>query len=118
MLEINYSFEDTHLSAQRNYYKLKQRDFDGRVTYSKVIVINNLAGTISLFPNNVTDILNVSLGNNKGNYEIKILNSMGQTISKTKNQNKLNLADIIGGIYFVYIVFDNQNTWSGKITKN
>lgn len=43
---------------------------------------------------------------------------MGQTISKTKNQNKLNLADIIGGIYFVYIVFDNQNTWSGKITKN
>jgi hypothetical protein len=115
--ELNYSFEDTHLTEPRNYYKLEQTDFDGHSKYSKVIQINNSLSEISIFPNYVTDVLNISIGNNKGNYQVTILNSIGQIIHNTKNQNNINISNLTSGLYFVYITFDNQNSWSSKIIK-
>ncbi|MBT1704882.1 hypothetical protein [Chryseosolibacter indicus] len=39
----SYSFDDSHtFPNQRYYYRLKQLDFDGKSTYSEVIVINSL----------------------------------------------------------------------------
>lgn len=115
--ELNYSFEDVHLTEPRNYYKLEQTDFDGHSKYSKVIQINNSLSEISIFPNYVTDVLNISIGNHKGNYEVTILNAVGQIIYKTKNQNNINVSSLVRGLYFVYIAFDKQNIWSGKIIK-
>ena len=38
---LNYSTEDNNPEIGKNYYRLKQTDFDGRFKYSELIAINN-----------------------------------------------------------------------------
>ncbi|RMG77928.1 MAG: T9SS C-terminal target domain-containing protein [Bacteroidetes bacterium] len=56
----DYAFTDTRPLAAANYYRLKQKDFDGSTTWSPVVLVVMDAGvTFERFPNPVSDILNI-----------------------------------------------------------
>ncbi len=58
----DYSFTDTHPLPGKNYYRLKQVDFDGKYTYSKVVSVNfGKTGGLSLSPMPTSNELNVTL---------------------------------------------------------
>jgi hypothetical protein len=57
---LNYSFTDKSPLSARNYYRLKQVDIDDKFQYSAVRMVNlGNAGTITVLPNPVQNILTV-----------------------------------------------------------
>lgn len=66
------------------YYRIKATDLDGRVSYSKIMKVNqvSVAAKVSLYPNpaSVSDIhLNAS-GLSAGQYKIRIINTFGAIV--------------------------------------
>ncbi len=77
---------------------------------------------IKVYPNPTVDIVNISFAE-KDDFEISILNSSGQMISKTKyfqvKTLTLNMKNFIDGIYFILIKNnDNKQFKTYKIVKN
>jgi hypothetical protein len=75
----SYSFVDYELQSQVCYYRLKQTDFDGNFSYSKVITVNNqLQSIVKVFPS-VFDGEHLSVsGLTNGDNKIMILSAFGQ----------------------------------------
>lgn len=100
--EISYKFEDKELFNTVNYYRLKQTDFNGEYSYSKLIVIKGKEQKINIFPNPVIDILSIE---NQGDedFKIELYNGSGEKILdnniKGSKAKKLNLKRFSAGIY-------------------
>ena len=120
-----YSDEDTHPLTGYNYYRLKQIDFDGHFSYSKIeTVYYNLKPIdgdelqiLSVAPNPFSDNLNLNfLSKRVVSAEIMLVNSSGQTIFKDKIQTNEGLNSyqfssikvLSKGIYFVYLLCNDQ----------
>jgi hypothetical protein len=54
-----YEFTDGQPAAGRNYYRLKQLDYDGQANYSKTISIDYDTGYLHLFPNPAEGLVNI-----------------------------------------------------------
>ena len=74
----NYSAEDFSPFSNQTYYRLKQVDFDGTVSYSNIIVVNSEVDSenkISVFPNpmNENQNLAITFSDLKDNSEILVI---------------------------------------------
>jgi len=58
----DYNFRDEQPLSGANYYRLRQVDFDGSKHYSDVVQVSLKTTAISLSPNPVTDLLQVTNG--------------------------------------------------------
>ncbi len=117
---IDYEFEDRlPILNQFSYYRLKQVDLDGRITFSNVKSVKvDREGTLSIFPNPIKNnqTLNITYPNNNNlEKRVHIVNSMGAVAfeANLNNQNadgsyRFDFPELPVGIYFVSI-FENQN---------
>lgn len=106
----NYTFIDAQPSA-KNYYRLKQIDYDGKYKYSTIVQLSFQQQTagISTYPNPAKDNLTVSLNGKTGTFQI--FNTQGQ-IQMTKQSNgaellNLDISSLPAGMY--YSKFNSQN---------
>jgi hypothetical protein len=82
----NYSYIDKNVSAGTYYYRLKQIDVDGTVTYSNVILVKVINGKpvaeLALYPNPITSSATVRY-NVPANVKVtlSVLNQQGQLVS-------------------------------------
>ena len=130
-----YSFQDKDKEILNHtivYYRLKQVDINGRITYSavKMVRINNMTDqkiTVQVMPNPYMDKLNVNFDSkNSGKAEIRMISASGTLIKKieaaiNKGVNSLQLQDLssqLPGMYVVNIVVNSQSIGSQKIIKN
>jgi uncharacterized protein (DUF2141 family) len=102
----NYSIIDKAVYSGKVFYRLKMVDADGRFTYSQVIWINNeRAGGVSIYPNPVTDVLNINIGNakilktNAGVYDAN--GRLLQTILINSNQQQINVQPLAKGVHLI-----------------
>jgi Secretion system C-terminal sorting domain len=97
-----YDFTDkTPLST--SYYRLRQIDFDGKETLSKVVVVeNDKSKGVSLraFPNPVRDILYLETDNDT---DFEIRNLLGQTVLRGGNATQINVATLPEGTYLLRV---------------
>jgi cytochrome c peroxidase len=122
----NYTFEDTNLAEGRQYYRLKQTDFNKKSTYSKVISVQfDVVNTpkIRVFPNPATHQVTVSLdGFNEGNNtELQLINTLGQVVFAKKNvKNQAELIDLSNfpSGQYVVLIKSNGQVASRKLIKN
>ena len=78
----------------------------------------NINGSsIKIFPNPVADLLQLSEENIKGNFEIQIINTLGEIVFKTVNQHKLDVSRLTSGLYFVKLIDEKQRFWTVKMLK-
>ena len=74
----------------KNYYRLKQVDFDGKYTYSGIIALSkqNKNDNLSVYPNPATNELNFYLNvlNSSTPVKISLINSQGKEIYKNQFQ--------------------------------
>lgn len=114
--ENSYELEDTKLSVQLTYYRLRQVDFNGEFTVSQTIAlvrdpkVNEVIS--SIFPNPSQGTLNFNYGGNDYNtpLEIKIYNNLGQLVyyNTKENFNKhvlisFDVLQLVNGVYNVEV---------------
>lgn len=109
-----YSFDDNTPGTGTSYYRLKQIDYGGSFEYSKVAAVRQEGKNIlSVFPNPTKDgILIVTGLENTENEEFTVVNSVGQTMSATvQNDGQLDLSTYPSGVYYLRV------TSTGSIIK-
>ncbi|MFZ4612938.1 MAG: T9SS type A sorting domain-containing protein, partial [Bacteroidia bacterium] len=119
---LNYSTEDTNPVNGKNYYRLKQTDFDGNFEYSKLVLVEfegiKSQKSISLYPNPSNgNNVNVSISgvHNKSLIILRLSNSTG---AEVYNSNltaasdfanvQLQTSDLANGIYYLQIIIDGE----------
>jgi hypothetical protein len=92
----SYSFNHNNPATSKNWYRLQMVDMDGKFTYSKIILLNNTAEgdvSISVYPNPVSDMINISVGNNLLNTKLSLYTVEGKLLqSKLINTSNFQLS--------------------------
>lgn len=98
-----YTFFDEKPFLGQNYYRLKQLDFDGTVSYSKIIsVLWEPENFVNLYPNPIKEgsVLNIEKSELLQLQEI--IDTRGRVISKELNE-------LDAGMYILKFISDNNN---------
>lgn len=105
-MKQGYSFIDKTPVTGKNFYRLKQTDYDGRYEYSTVRMIElGMENSIVIYPNPVKDY--VYINGLSGNETVVIYDAMGRTVHQQKAGNaSINIATdkLSEGMYKVQIV--------------
>ncbi|MBK7636413.1 MAG: T9SS type A sorting domain-containing protein [Saprospiraceae bacterium] len=102
--DYTYTYENPGLKD--NYYRLKQTDFDGNFSYSKVIKVHckDDDNVFSVYPNpSIDGLINIILSNDA---VVTVMNALGKTIytqSYPLGQHVINLSPN-SGIYFIKVL--------------
>lgn len=102
--EENYSFIDSNPFSGKNFYRLLQTDFDGAVTYSKILMLFNTTGNYSdlkIFPNPAANSINISIPGDAATFEIEIFDAIGNMVVTSKNNLQIDISMLSNGIYFL-----------------
>ena len=111
----SYMLNDNDFNNGKNYYRFKQVDFNGRFTYSNVVMVDNtkeLQYSFELFPNPVKDMLTISINNKNKQAIVRIVNAFGQEMKvlsiENNQQNRIDISSFSNGVYFVTITTDDK----------
>ena len=112
---INYTFEDKQPLSGVSYYRLKQTDYNGSITYSQLRVVEfyddkNSLDNISIYPNPTASTINIR-GMQNINYNISIINMVGEQIMNTNSisiNKQINISNLATGVY--QIRFSNSSS--------
>jgi hypothetical protein len=118
-----YHFTDkdiTELSSSVVYYRLNQKDIDGKAVYSKIISINlPSARLVTVSPNPAGNYINVKLRKqlNTPNTLIQITDMGGrkvieQKINPSTNTHKINTMTLSKGVYMISIINNGERITS------
>jgi hypothetical protein len=91
-----YQFTDYEPFIGVSYYRLKQRDFDGTISYSKVLSVER-DGRFSVHPNPASDE-RVFL-NQRGT--IVILNTLNQPVMTVRDAESFDASGLAAGVYLI-----------------
>jgi hypothetical protein len=115
----DYSFIDNNLISGLSYYRIKQTDFSGKFSYSKIVVLSSFSENeiLKVYPNPSKNILTVEYDGLKS---IFLLNMLGEKIYEMKNiENNLlhtfSTQNFSEGMYVLKIIGWNNEVVSHKI---
>ena len=115
---IEYSFVDKSPLSGINYYRLKQVDYDGKYSYSRVRSLSFKDASqsqISVFPNPTNQELSLMTENKSGEVTVKILDVRGQVVTTQfyesgtwKQSMKIDISSLSEGMYLIDIIGGTQ----------
>lgn len=113
-----YEFIDKTPTAVNNFYRVKVIEIDGQSTYSNTVMLTSQGKQtqIQLFPNPVSNSLNIAFGSQPGDYMIAIMSVAGQLLLQNEYKvednevKEINVQHLPTGIYFVEIASKDQKT--------
>ncbi len=126
---LDYHTVDSSPIFGRSFYRLKQTDFDGQFSFSDIesVTVVPPTGTISAFPNPISDFLTLHITTNSSQTKeavLEIFDLSGRTLMRTKNQLtkgynpfRLNLSTLRPGTYLLKVTVNQGNTFTNKIIK-
>ncbi|MEP6749276.1 MAG: T9SS type A sorting domain-containing protein [Bacteroidota bacterium] len=114
IVPFTYTSLDMSPLKGSNFYKVRLKDMNGNFTSTAIKrVWVNASGSINIFPNPSSNLINISLGQvAHANWSISIINDLGQIIEYKKyNKNitavKLAVNNYPAGNYTVEVIEDN-----------
>lgn len=127
-----YSFNDKAKALSSHeivYYRLKQIDFDGNITYTEVKMVrfgSDTKVTLQVFPNPCMEKINVAFASEEdGKAELRLINMKGQVVADNKSlvvkgYNKLQIKDLstqTAGLYIIDVIVNGKVISTQKIIK-
>lgn len=109
---FQYQYSDNTLGYGTVYYRIKQVDFDGRFSYSKIIAIPMTISKTMIYPNPSTDVLHVESDKTIDHFVIKDIFGKVQ-ISGTDLNSSIDISSLTNGMYIIEI--DTQKFLFTKI---
>jgi CshA-type fibril repeat protein len=108
-----YGYKDQNLSLGVNYYRLKQIDYDGKVSYSQIISLEYKTNLkVSIYPVPAHNILNVNINlKDLNKVQLTIVDVSGRRIRTVLNvnaSNQIDLSNIPNGSYFLQVNSNNN----------
>jgi hypothetical protein len=105
----------------KNFYRIRQNDLDGKVTYSHIrkVVLHAADNTVALYPNPARDevlITGLTLAS-----ELRIFDNQGRVLLQTrlaKDKQVIDISKLAPGLYIVYITDDQGNQHKIKLVKS
>lgn len=123
---LSYSAQDVAPLPGVSYYRLKQVDFDGTVSYSKVVAVNSNAADISaepmsfsVFPNPSNSNTQIAFYNVNASDEVQIkiydlsgkeMHSSMHYVNGNGNIASFDVSSFPSGIYLVNVLYDGITT--------
>jgi len=108
---LDYTFTDQKPLSGISYYRIKQVDFDGIMSYTPVKSISfdvpHTNKSLRIFPNPVTHQLSIP-GEYPEDVQIQIFNTLGQTMEgfflrKAGSDINVNVSNLPAGLYLLFI---------------
>jgi Secretion system C-terminal sorting domain len=111
--KLTYNFVDEG-PLSISYYRLRQEDFDGRETLSKVISVEQ-KGKLNaiLTPNPAKDVLNINIQNEVKNVAVAVYDMVGRSVLTSTfsgGQSALNVSNLTNGMYMIHIQSEGKTT--------
>lgn len=106
--ENHYSYVHSGVKQGMNYYRLAQKDKDGKINFSQIASTQFSQSelvTVSIHPNPAKDIVQIQ-HNIQGSYELIIVDAAGKIVQQAKgntNVLQLNITTLSGGTFWITI---------------
>jgi hypothetical protein len=107
---LNYQTTDYAPYSGISYYRLKQVDYDGKFSYSKIVAVVNEETEITIYPNPSLGSFKINVINEKQPYSVEITDAEGRLVYKSLEGSDNSLIEINGlskGVYVVQVVGTN-----------
>jgi ELWxxDGT repeat protein len=112
----SYAFIDENPGNGKNFYRLRQIDLDGKAKLSETKLISFNINSIKVFPNPVTNILNI-LATAPGQLTVSDAGGRVMVQKTISYQLALDVTNWPAGLYFVQLRQENGDRQTFKITK-
>jgi hypothetical protein len=112
--QLDYTFLDKTAPAGSNYYRLKQTDFDGQFSYSRIILIRTAkqGAAFSIYPNPSDGNFYITVADDNIPASISIFDAQGRIIKLQQQfisgSHQVSLPGISQGIYTLRLVLGNE----------
>jgi len=106
-----YQYIDRKPNLAKNYYRLRQVDFDGEYSYSPIRVIDfSEYSDIEIYPNPANSIINISGIDKNSTIEVLDINSriIDLDISYQNNKAIINIDRLPTSVYFIKIITNDK----------
>ncbi len=128
--KYNFTDKAKDLSSHKViYYRLKQIDIDGQVTYSVVKMVRfnaTIQSFVQVYPNPYVEKVNVNfISDDDGNAELRMINAKGQVVASKKasilngnnNLELTNLSSQTSGLYVIQVIVNGNVSVTQKLMK-
>ena len=107
---LTYGYTHYYPMDGVNYYRLKQIDLNGKISYSKIIALNlNVPDAEPfLYPNPANKSININLGSSVGHADV-LLYSLDMRLLRKLNLNivgltsNIDISQLLPGVYFIQV---------------
>jgi len=127
LIQLSYFFEDSSPNYGHNYYRLKQVDIDGKISYSHIVNIYfGNENAVNIYPNPVKTDLNIDLHVAKStqvNAQIfdatgRVIRSEYWNLAEGDNKRSIDIRSIAEGMYLIRISNSKGFNYSNTFRKN
>jgi biopolymer transport protein ExbB len=121
--KLNYHYVDNWPYSGRSYYRLRQTDYDGQMTYSNVISVNvEQPGSLNIFFDTDTRELIIAYDDLSAGTTISLYNSVGALIRVDTRYKPgaiaYNMAGFQPGVYIIRIYQNGKYSTRKVLVKN
>jgi hypothetical protein len=122
-----YTFQDRDIAQNENFYRLKQVDLDGNISYSNIILLKNkmaLSSSMKLLRNPVRSSVDVELpARQSDRLSVRIIDMNGKVVLKqviATSQTRIRIEtgnSLVSKAVYVLTVSDGSQEYRAKLIK-
>lgn len=127
--KIDYTYTDNNVTGSRQFYRLRQVDFDGRSKLSNIVLLKSDKPTLitldGMFPNPAVSVVNMMIASPvKDKVLVTLVDMSGRTVLQKQlnvetgsNTIPVDVSGLAGGAYMVRLQSGNGEVSTGKLVK-
>jgi hypothetical protein len=108
---VSYTFLDNSPLSGTNYYRLKQIDYNGAYSFSKVVSLNHFTPEVAVYPNPNNGACTIKILTPAEAYSLEITDIQGKSVYNAAGNEipeRIEISNLTPGFYLVRVNLDGQ----------